>query len=404
MRKFLIPVIIFIATFWIYLGTATQFTFHPKWVIDYFNPLTQSILHGRLDLVNPPETYDLAFFRGSWYAPWGILPVVALLPVQLFMGRFVPTIYFTVFFASLDVVLMYLLLLRVKKQFYPDFSHVEIILVLILFAFGTTHFYVGTLGSVWHVDQMITNFFGMLGLYIIFKKRRDARDYIASAWILGLALLGRATIVLIAVVPFFLYVWERKKDMLLKGIFIFGVPMVVFGTLFFLYNFIRFQNPFDYGYSFIKESPYLMYLRQTYGAMSLTNILRNAWYMLFEIPFLTYETKLKLGFNLNGNSIFFLTPPFLSVFLTKPLLIKGKKFVIDPFIAALGIAAVITILPSLLIYSSGWMQFGYRYSLDITAILVLLSVFGMKGKLNVLYFFGVIFSIVMYSLGIQALM
>ena len=60
-------------------------------------------------------------------------------------------------------------------------------------------------------------------------------------------------------------------------------------------------------------------------------------------------------------------------------------------------------IPSLLIYSTGWMQFGYRYSLDVTAVLVLLSLFGMKGKLNVLYVIGVAFSVVVYQMGITAL-
>ena len=73
-------------------------------------------------------------------------------------------------------------------------------------------------------------------------------------------------------------------------------------------------------------------------------------------------------------------------------------------VAALWIAAVVTIVPSLLLYSTGWMQFGYRYTLDITAVLVILSVFGMKGRLNWLYVLGIFFSIVVYQMGITALM
>ena len=118
--------------------------------------------------------------------------------------------------------------------------------------------------------------------------------------------------------------------------------------------------------------------------------------MLFELPSFAWENGLKLHFNLKGNSILFLTPPLLAIFLTKPW--KNIE------IASLWAAAIITMIPSLLIYSTGWMQFGYRYSLDITAILVVLSVFGVKGRLNWLYALGVLFSIIIYQMGINSLM
>lgn len=56
-------------------------------------------------------------------------------------------------------------------------TKLDIYLLLALFAFGTTHFYVGTLSSVWHTDQMVTTFFSTLGLYVIFKKKRKLKDY-----------------------------------------------------------------------------------------------------------------------------------------------------------------------------------------------------------------------------------
>mgnify|MGYP001615985795 FL=1 len=403
MKKIFVPLFLFISVFVLYFGIATGFSFQSKWYLDYFNPLGQSIRQGRLDIVNPAVTYDLVQYGGKWYAPWGILPALFLIPVQMLKGRFVPPLYLTLFFASADVVIFYFLLQRTKREFLLKLSEPFLWLVLILFAFGTTHLYVGTLGSVWHGDQMVSNFFGTLGIYSIFKKKRTLWSYFFSALCFGTALMGRATIVLLVSIPVLLYSWDfllpatiswsQRVRAIRNGIVIFGIPLGIFTGLFFLYNWLRFGNSLEYGYRYITEAPNLASLRERYGIMSLSHVATNIRYMFFELPGFYWSNGLRLNFDLKGNSIFFLTPPFLAIFFAK----------LDRYVLSLWIAAIITMIPSLLIYSTGWMQFGYRDSLDVTAVLVLLSLFGMKGKLNVLYVIGVAFSVVVYQMGITAL-
>ena len=406
MKKYVLPIALFLMVFWMYFGISTQWSFKPKWSLDYFNLLAQSLQRGRLDILDPALTYDLVRVGGKWYAPWGALPAIFLIPLQIIKGRFIPPLYLTLFFAGADAVVFYLLLRRLQKEFLPQFSEFSLWSAWALFTFGTTHAYVGTLGSSWHVDQMVTNFFGTLGIYFIFKKKRVIRDYFLSVLWLGIALLGRATIVLLVTIPAILYAGqyilpkhistEQRQQAILNGMVLFGIPLGFFSTLFFAYNWLRFGSLFEYGYRFITESPYLAQIREKNGILSLVNLPTNVWHMLFELPSFSWENGLKLNFNLKGNSIFFLTPPLLAIFLAKPMRTVE--------VAALWIAAVVTIVPSLLLYSTGWMQFGYRYTLDITAVLVILSVFGMKGRLNWLYVLGIFFSIVVYQMGITALM
>ena len=413
MKKYLSPVIIFLSVFWIYFGISTGWSFKPKWALDYYNPIAKSLMQGRLDIVDPPITYDLVHFGEKWYAPWGVLPALFFVPLQLLKGRFIPPLYITLFFASADVVVFYLILRRVKSEFFPWFTGASLWLVLALFAFGTTHAYVGTLGSVWHVGQMVTNLFGTLGLYFIFKKKRRPKDYLLSALSFGVALLGRATIVVLASIPAFFYIWDyvspnavswqQKQRAILRGIVLFGVPLGIFIFFFLSYNWLRFGSPFEYGYRFIREAPYLAEIRERNGIMSLKNLPTNLWYILLEAPRFRWENGVKFDFDLKGNSIFLLTPPLFAIFLARPWIKKGRKFTIEPHVSALWLGAIITMMPSLVHYGTGWMQFGYRYSLDITAILVLLSVFGMKGKLNWIYVAGIIISIFFYVYGIRAL-
>lgn len=412
MRRFLPIFVIFSAVFFVYFAVGTNYTFKPKWALDYFNPLAQSILQLRLDIPNTASTYDLSYYNGKWYVPWGILTSIFLIPLQLIKGHYVPILYLSVFFSSLNIVFVYLLLQRLKKEFLPKLSFFAMFIFLTLFAFGTTHFYVGTLGSSWHVNQMVTAFLGTLGIYIIFKKNRTIKDYILSSIILSSALLGRFTIAMLLVLPLSLYFWDYfstekikiSNIKFLRNLFlIFFTPLIFFILLVLSYNYLRFNNPLEFGYSYIHEAPYLAQIREENGLSSYKNIAHNAWYMLFEIPSFTFSDKFNFNFNLNGNSIFFLTLPLLTIFWASPFRIK-KKLIVDPYISSLWLAAVITIIPSLLHYSSGWMQFGYRYSLDITVLLIILSVFGMRGKVNFLYILGTVFSIIIYIMGINALM
>lgn len=397
--KHFIPLFIFLFTLIIYFYVGTKGELRPVWALDYFNAMAQSIMERRLD-IRIQETYDLVQFHGRFYAPWGILPALILIPLQILKGHFIPTIYMSVVFGALNVVLIYLLLARLKKEFFPQLSLLGIVIITVFFAFGTTNFYVGTLGSVWHVDQIVSVFFGNLGIYFIFKKNRRIVDYILSAVAIAVTLTGRATLSLLSTLPalFFVYDYFPKKKItptkififIKKGVLLFVPPFLTGTILFFWYNWTRFGNIFEYGYQFIQEAPFLEQLRVTYGIMAIHHLPVNLWHMLFELPSFMYPFEFHI--NLRGNSILFLSPAFLWLFYAYP-----KTY----YQAFLWVTAIITMIPSLLLYSTGWMQFGYRYSLDITLILVLLTVFGIKGKANIMFFLAVIWSITLQVWGIR---
>lgn len=415
MKRFLPHIIIFAVVFMIYFIVGTNYTLEPKWALDYFNQMAQSILHLRLDIANPGTTYDLSYYNGKWYAPWGIIPALILIPLQFVRGQFIPTFYLSILFSSLNVVLMYLLLLRIKREFLFRLSTLGIYICLMLLAFGTTQFYIGTLGSVWHVDQITTSFLGTLGVYIIFRRKRKIAHYLLSIVCFSLALLGRPTMVLLVFLPIILYIFDLQKRKILtslrkiksifvKEIFLLCIPLIFFSTIFFSYNYVRFDNIFEYGFSHIRESSYLEKLREENGSFSVGSIPRNLWYMIFELPSLNLANNNLFNFNLNGNSIFFLTPPLLAIFLASPIKRKKRKFIFDSYIFALWVTTIITIIPSLMHYASGWMQLGYRYSLDVNTLLILLSIFAVKGNIRLLYTLGTFFAVIIYALGIRAFM
>lgn len=403
MNKKVIFFIIFLLSLSIYYAVATKFTFRPLWKLDYFNPLAQSLLHFRLDIPNPGSTYDLLQYQGRWYTRWGPLSALFLIPFQIIKGRYIPIVYISVLFASLTVCLFYLLILRIKKDFIPRMSLFDVLCFVTLFAFGTSQFYVGTLSSVWHVDQIISSFFGTLGIYIIFKKGLRNKDYFLSAFFISLTLLGRITVAGLLALPIFLYVYHKEIRSAKKFLLLLGTPIIVFLSLLFVFNYARFNNIFDYGYKYIHEASYLEQIRKQNGVISLQNIPANAWYMFLEIPKLSLDPKIHFDINLKGNSIFFLTPAFLTVFLANPFLRRRKKILINPYIVGSIISVAVILSSILLYYSTGWIQFGYRYTLDFTVPLLILCIFGIKGKVNSLFAISIIMSIIAYILGIISL-
>ena len=71
----------------------------------------------------------------------------------------------------------------------------------------------------------------------------------------------------------------------------------------------------------------------------------------------------------------------MSVFLTSPgLLLRSSRPWRDRRTWALLLAAVLVLIPTLLYYGGGWLQFGYRYFLDSIPFVWALAVMGIARK------------------------
>ena len=62
MRVKLLPILVFITVFVVYLGMGTKWTFEPFWALDYFNNQAEALISGKLNIFEPGSTYDLIFF------------------------------------------------------------------------------------------------------------------------------------------------------------------------------------------------------------------------------------------------------------------------------------------------------------------------------------------------------
>lgn len=366
--------LLFFVVFAVYWVIGTHGTGKLGYDLDFYNPLARSFLAGRLDIPNPIENHDLSFFNGKWYPYWGPLPALLLIPFQIVMGRYIPAGYLSLFFGSLNVVTVWLIISRVGEEYFANKLTLFFrALLLIFFALGTSHVYVSGRSGVWYVSQVVSLLPFLLAFYILIKKQLSLKDYFFASLLIGLNFLNRSSLVLLAVF-LFLRLFDSQKDLFKKAITA-CLPLVFFAGIYLVYNYLRFGSPFDSGVNYQNIYPFDPAKVMPYGTFSWKYIPRNFWLMFLELPKVVINNgapSLKLNFE--GMSIFFVSPLYLAAFLS---LVKNNRLV-----RSLWLGAVVLMIPIVFLFSPGLYQFGIRYSLDFSILLIALIIFGLKGKIN----------------------
>ena len=341
--------------------------------------LAYSFLHGRPNLEELPKSkYDLISFNGKWYVPGGITPALLAIPFVLLFGKTFSDVLFGVLIGTLNAALMYALLSRLVETFSTR------IWLTILFAFGTAHWWLASVGSVWFNAQLAALFF-----MILYAMDATAdKPWRAGLW-LGLAFLARPPTLFSAV--FYLLavaLRERDKQLILKKAIPFVSMLLGSIVVMLTYNQIRFGNLLDFGYGYVTGSNTLIQTFARSGGFNLQYVPCNVYVSLLGMPNLAANPlpgvnevcsylepightfgKLSSFFNPLGMSIFLATPAFLLIFRAK----RRDEFVIPAWAGIIGV-----LIPLWMYHATGWVQFGYRYATDFMVFLFILLASAIK--------------------------
>jgi hypothetical protein len=337
---------------------------------DFFY-LADAFLHGRTWLDVRLGPYDVIPRDGHFFVPFAPFPAIVLMPLVAVTGpltadRIEPAI--NAILAAASVGMCWWLLARIGVERLRDR-----LWLTVLFGFSTQILWITTRGGVWHTGQLIATSLTFACLIELEGRRRP--------WLIGLAagaaFLTRAPLAF--AVPFYAlllhptagpprrsagddpavgedpaaYV-ERPRDRIpWRAWTLLGLGVLPSIAFFFAYNQARFGSPFESGYA-LATLPDWLERQRSIGLFSLAHVPMNLDYFLWHLP----------------RPIS--TPPFfrpdglgMSVFLTSPgLLFALRADWRRPRDWWLAGAALAVLLPTLLYYGGGWLQYGYRYFLD----------------------------------------
>jgi hypothetical protein len=370
---------IFLVTLVVYGHIAAWIDWVHKGRYAYWSLLAEQFVQGKLYLETPARaslTHDLTLYNGRWYVPNPPLPAILMMPLAFFLNpEDIHAGDFSMFFSALNSVLVFLILDEMIKREWIRISQRGALWLVLLFSLGTNHLWVGVNGGMWFLSQIVTVTF------LAFATLASLKRW--SPWVVGAGLA-----LAVAARPNSMMTWpfvfaiamqiirEQEGRVEFKQVVNWSlrsaIPlgMAVAGLL--LYNYARFENFLDFGYTTINGDVTIVKNAQMYGLFSPGYVLYNLNVMLLYLPQIQWDSVWWLSPPKVGMSVFLSTPPLIYLFHRY----ENKWWIVGAWLS------VFLSLALLMFYhNTGADQFGYRYILDAIVPLIALLAFVLGKKI-----------------------
>jgi hypothetical protein len=360
--------------------------------------LADAFLHGRTWLNVELGPNDIVPVGDRVYVPFAPFPAILFMPIVAFTGPVVADQWETginAAIAAFDVGLCWWLLGRIGVS-----RIVDRLALAILLGFSTQVWWVTTRGGVWHTGHLVAIGLTFMALIELWGKRRP----LLIGLLAGAAFLTRAPVAFaIPVYALFLVLPGDPATTIADGVrrswarplarrwILLGLGVLPSLAFFFWYNDVRFGSPFDSGYQEATLPDWLAAIRAQ-GLFSLVHLEPNLELLFTRLPTLIPTVP------------FFRPDGFgLSVLITSPGLFYAIRAPWrDRRAQLLLLAAFLTLVPNLLYYGGGWLQYGFRYALD--AIPFVIALCGMaatsRGRIGWPWLVVIGFGVVVGAVGV----
>lgn len=340
-----------------------------------------SIWKVSLSPYNVPSN-DYVDYKGQVFLYFGPFPSLILLPlVFVFDANFSQIVL-----GISSLIICFIGVFYICRRF--KFSISNSLWLSIFFVFSTSLFFVGVINISAYQVQAVGVTCIILALAEYFGKRR--------MWVLGilLALAGMTRMPLYLSTIFFILEFISKK-ITIRKLLIFFLPIIISILILGLYNYRRFRSFAETGYQYnIALKLYPMSNNVKYGFLNPIHIPANLYTMFIKSP--DPIIKEGGGYVLKfpylkadpwGIALWYTSPLFLLLFTS----VKKTKHSFSAYPTI-----ILLMIPSLLYFGVGFLQFGYRYALDFIPFLFILLLDKLQPKLpihaKILIILGVLFN------------
>jgi hypothetical protein len=361
--RLLVPALIFAVCASVYVAMLDKRLEGPS-SQPHFLYQADAFLHGELAIraEKPPTDNDWVRFEKKIYVSFPPFPAVVVAPLVAVWGVRAWDSLFWSIIAGLGPALLFVLLRRMRELQLSERTQRDDLLLTGLFAFGSVFFYVAVQGTVWFAAHVVA--VPLIALYVLFSLRAAQPFWAGLA--LGCAFMTRTTTLVLGI--FFLFeAWshaQRDHRVLAKKLALFALPVVAIGVAAMAMNDARFHNAFEFGHS-------LLEIRwrgriEKWGLFNYHYLGRNLAVMLASLPWLTSSAPYVM-ISRHGLALWVTTPNLLYVLWPK----RSSSTLLGLSVAVGAVA-----LFNLLYQNSGWIQFGYRFSLDYAVLLFAMLALG----------------------------
>lgn len=279
---------------------------------DYYNFITTSFLHKHVYLEITPsdkflslsdyydpykrggyndKVHDLSFYKGKFYFPYGIAPVLTLfLPYRLLFGKplfegIACLIFiFGAFLFSMKIVE------NIRNEYFKEVPEWMLILSYLTLAICNVGPYILRGEVPWFYGVAITSgsFFLTGGLYFFFQslKNKANKNIFLTSLFICLAFCSRFHFIFSIWLLLYLlkYLYDENKSLLNKKYLYVVMPVIITLGLLAYYNYSRFNSIFDFGSKY--QIGLINYMK--ISPIGLNNISENVYlYLLRPVKFLS---------------------------------------------------------------------------------------------------------------------
>jgi len=307
------------------------------------------------------------------YVSFPPFPAVLMLPFVAVQHLKFNDVLFTAIWAAINPLLLFLLLRRLHKRGYSKRSVSDDLWLVAMFGVGSVYYFSSVIGQVWFTAHVVavTCVIGYAWASL------DAAHPVLAGLCVGLGYATRTPLGFM--VPFFFFEvirasggWQRLSAWRREGLppkFIarlvgFAVPSGAILAMLLVHNYLRFEQWTEFGHKYLNIT--WQERIQRYGLLNYHFLSRNLTCALLLLPRILIKYPF-IKVSEHGMSML-LTTPVLGYTLAP----RERS----PLAPALWLTIFVTALPSLLYQNSGFLQFGYRFSLDYIVYLVILLAVG----------------------------
>jgi hypothetical protein len=225
-------------------------------------------------------------------------------------------------------------------------------------------FFAAVQGSVWYTAHVV----GVVLALVYAWASIEAKRPIIAGLALGAAALTRTPMAFMF--PLFMFeAWRMAggdRRAFVRSLVPFVIPVAAFAIAGMAYNLVRFHSPTEFGHTYLDVRQQLQIER--WGLASYHYLSRNLTVAFTLLPELPGRSP---WIQVSGHG--------LAMWITTPVLLFALWPREKPALhRALWVTVACVAIPSLFYQNSGWVQFGYRFSLDYMVFLIMLLAIGAR--------------------------